>query len=381
LIIGIFLLNVSAYQFGFSTFVHADTNKENVFLPNVREFEYITIFEGEFEYITMNEWDIDYNYNGIKYSKRSKYEILNVDFEENYFNVKLTSTLSLISSYGMEVKRIAIKSGSYEVEQFPFSNERDFEIVVDRKIDLTTGKVISFLSDSFEDKEIFLVCMIDAKEEESSWFLSSFSIGVIPFPWQFVFQQVNYSSWDTMNITTNSGVFNCYPVKHDNGVAYFDTETNLRIQFLSNYTVGRQNATSISTLSKIVRDRIKIVKGGASSAKSNVNKIETVWFQAAYDYDSEIFDESKGSLYVNNESMTWSSKNNRWEKEFTVENPQKVQYRITNVQDEMFGLTLISDEVGPVAIEWVSQGIPGFPLVSVMVGVLIWIIMLRLRHN
>jgi len=50
-------------------------------------------------------------------------------------------------------------------------------------------------------------------------------------------------------------------------------------------------------------DRLKIVDGGVSSDTTTVKKIETVWFKAEYEYDHEVFTGSKGLLLVNGESM------------------------------------------------------------------------------
>ena len=51
-------------------------------------------------------------------------------------------------------------------------------------------------------------------------------------------------------------------------------------------------------------DRIKIVEGGVSANVSVVGRMETVWFKATYEYDNEIFDGTKGTLYVNGSAMT-----------------------------------------------------------------------------
>jgi len=99
-------------------------------------------------------------------------------------------------------------------------------------------------------------------------------------------------------------------------------------------------------------DRVKIVDGGVSSETAKPGEAVTVWFKAEYEYDSEVFDGSKGVLYVNGEPMEWSSTNSRWEKEYASDEPKTITLEITGVQDHKYGLTTYNDSVGPIILEW-----------------------------
>jgi len=128
-------------------------------------------------------------------------------------------------------------------------------------------------------------------------------------------------------------------------------------------------------------DRVKIVEGGVSKESTSVGNTETVWFKAVYEYDNEVFDSSKGVLYVNDEPIEFSSTNNRWEKTATSEKPVIKSFEITGVEDNKYGLTALNDVVGSLSIQWRSKGIPGFPYESIVLGVALGILLLWMRHR
>ncbi|MFQ5710885.1 MAG: hypothetical protein ACE5GD_03800 [Candidatus Geothermarchaeales archaeon] len=99
-------------------------------------------------------------------------------------------------------------------------------------------------------------------------------------------------------------------------------------------------------------DRIKIVDGGVTSSSTYVTQTETVWFQAAYEYDDVVFDASKGTLFVGGSAMTWSTKNNHWEHDFNFETPGARTFEVSGVSDVQHGLSTINDMVGPQSITW-----------------------------
>lgn len=135
--------------------------------------------------------------------------------------------------------------------------------------------------------------------------------------------------------------------------------------------------TFVSENATCIWDRVKVKEGGVSKSQTTVKKSETVWFKVVYEYDSVNFDGSAGELYLNDEPMTWSSANQRWEKSVSSEKPQEVTYRITHFQDDKYGLTSINDEVGSLMIDWIPQGISGFPYESIILGLIAVIIILR----
>lgn len=121
-------------------------------------------------------------------------------------------------------------------------------------------------------------------------------------------------------------------------------------------------------------DRVKVKEGGVSNSETAVKKSEKVWFKAEYEYNSEVFDSSKGILFMNDEPMEWSTTSMRWEKEYISDKPQTLSFEVTGIQDDKYGLKKFNDSVGSLSIEWKQQGIPGFSYESILLGLVIGII-------
>ncbi|MCW3995066.1 MAG: DUF2341 domain-containing protein [Candidatus Bathyarchaeota archaeon] len=102
-----------------------------------------------------------------------------------------------------------------------------------------------------------------------------------------------------------------------------------------------------STISpSIIWDRIKIIDGGLTNTSVSLGDRSTVWFKAAYEYDSSTFNNANGVLQVNASAMTWSSANSRWEYSYLASAPGTVALKVSSVTDNQFGLTKINDVVG-----------------------------------
>jgi hypothetical protein len=72
----------------------------------------------------------------------------------------------------------------------------------------------------------------------------------------------------------------------------------------------------------------------------------TIWFQAKFQYDDTIFDNTKGILYVNDLPMSWSATNSRWEYQYTPTTPGTKTFTISSIQDNSYGLTTLNDMAG-----------------------------------
>lgn len=146
-----------------------------------------------------------------------------------------------------------------------------------------------------------------------------------------------------------------------NGTQYV-TNSSGWVSFDATYdTVGKRVWTvehaygSVSC--SIIWDRVKIVEGGVSQTRANLKQTETVWFRAVYEYDGAVFDGTKGTLYVNNSAMTWSSGNNRWEHTSSFDTAGNRTFQVSSVFDSQFGLTSLNDAVGPLVINW-AEAVP-----------------------
>ena len=120
-----------------------------------------------------------------------------------------------------------------------------------------------------------------------------------------------------------------------------------------------------------VISRIKMVDCGASSNSVEVNKPVVVWYKAVYEHDGEEFNGDEGTLEVNDVTMTWSPTNERWEAEFTSSEPKTVTFKVTGVQDNVYGLTSYSEAASQPRVEWRQAGIPGYPTGSILLGVIL----------
>jgi len=99
---------------------------------------------------------------------------------------------------------------------------------------------------------------------------------------------------------------------------------------------------------------IKILEGVFSLPVTNITQIETVWLKVKYEYDGELFDKSKGLLFINNTAMTWSTMNGRWECEYGFSTIGNRTFLISGVLDTQYAIASINDMVGPLSITWVE---------------------------
>ncbi len=105
----------------------------------------------------------------------------------------------------------------------------------------------------------------------------------------------------------------------------------------------------------VIWDQIKILNGGLTKSSGNLGDNTIVWFTACYQYDNTAFDNTKGTLYVNSLAMLWSSANSRWEYPYTANMVGTTALKVSNVLDNQFGLTLISDVVSPLNFAVLDQ--------------------------
>jgi hypothetical protein len=77
-----------------------------------------------------------------------------------------------------------------------------------------------------------------------------------------------------------------------------------------------------------------------------------LWLTAEYEHDSVIFDNSKGTIFLNGEPMTWSNQNSRWEHTVTSNSLGPQVYEATSVDDKKFGLATIQDQARKIEITW-----------------------------
>ena len=106
---------------------------------------------------------------------------------------------------------------------------------------------------------------------------------------------------------------------------------------------------------QIIWDQMKILSGGLSKSSASLGDSVTVWFTSAYQFDNTVFDNTKGTLYVNSSAMTWSTTNNRWEYSYAVNAIGTTTFKVSSVLDNQFGLIGINDAAGPLNLVVLDQ--------------------------
>jgi len=122
------------------------------------------------------------------------------------------------------------------------------------------------------------------------------------------------------------------------------------------WSITGVNCSGISTYVQtapspsIVWDQIEISEGGVTEQSPTLGETTVVWFKTLYEYDSQVFNGTKGTLYVNGSPATWSTINNRWEYSLTATIIGTTSYTVSGVNDALYGLTRIDDRAGPQSV-------------------------------
>ncbi len=103
---------------------------------------------------------------------------------------------------------------------------------------------------------------------------------------------------------------------------------------------------------KIVWDQLEITEALTFDGLVPVNSVQTIWLKAKYEYASTVFDDTQGTIFVNDNQMGWSSQNKRWELNVTSDTVGSVMYAVTSFVDEQFGLSLIQTQDMDTRIVW-----------------------------
>jgi hypothetical protein len=102
----------------------------------------------------------------------------------------------------------------------------------------------------------------------------------------------------------------------------------------------------------IIWDRVNVTDQIVVDGIVQAGSAKTLWLTAEYEYDSAVFNDTGGTIFLNGKPMTWSSRDSRWEYTATsnVLGPQV--YEATAADDKRFGLTSINNQDGSIEISW-----------------------------
>ncbi len=147
---------------------------------------------------------------------------------------------------------------------------------------------------------------------------------------EYVTNQTGWISFDTSYDTVGRVVWTVTGVEYDNLTVYAKSVNDPFIIW------DRVNVTD----SILIDD---VIQAGWS---------QTVWLMVEYEYDSVIFDCSRGTVFLNGEAMIWSNQNLRWEHTVTSNIIGPQVYEATSVDDASFGLTRIQNRTKKIDITW-----------------------------
>ena len=102
----------------------------------------------------------------------------------------------------------------------------------------------------------------------------------------------------------------------------------------------------------IIWDRLNVVDSSYFDGLIQEGSPKSLWLKTEYEYDSTVFDGSKGTIILNGLPMTWSNQNMRWEHVVTSYSLGKQSYDVTSVKDELFGLTSVNNKDIEISIIW-----------------------------
>jgi len=96
----------------------------------------------------------------------------------------------------------------------------------------------------------------------------------------------------------------------------------------------------------IVWDQLEIYDYGVSDGRCDVGTAQTVWMKARYDYDDEVFDDSKGYLSIGGIAATWDAGNGYWYITVSKNTVTKVDYPSpSRFTDTTYALATITGSV------------------------------------
>jgi hypothetical protein len=102
----------------------------------------------------------------------------------------------------------------------------------------------------------------------------------------------------------------------------------------------------------IIWDRVAITDSVVIDDNVQIGSWHTIRLKAEYEFDSVIFNDIKGTIFLNGKSMIWSNQNSMWECNVTSTTLGPQRYEVTAVEDKSFGLTAVRSQEENMKIIW-----------------------------
>jgi hypothetical protein len=119
---------------------------------------------------------------------------------------------------------------------------------------------------------------------------------------------------------------------------------------VSEVKFGLTNINDVVGPQEVVWDRIKIVGYEVSDGRANVNSTQKIFVRAVYEYDNAPF--TAGVLKINGTDAFYDASMGRWSLSFSSNRVGKTVFKVSSVNDSVYGLSVFSDPNPPSTIIW-----------------------------
>lgn len=124
---------------------------------------------------------------------------------------------------------------------------------------------------------------------------------------------------------------------------------------VSNNKYGITVLNDITGSQDIIWDRLEVYQGGVVKERVDWNSPNTIWLKVRYQYDNTEFTKDCGSITLNGSlPMEWSSINNRWERQISLNRVGKLTFQVDDIKDGLYGLSSHKrlDSIGALTAIW-----------------------------
>ena len=105
----------------------------------------------------------------------------------------------------------------------------------------------------------------------------------------------------------------------------------------------------------LIWDRVEIYESGATVERAGPQVKSTIWFKARFAYDDIPLEGGSGQLHANRTTLTWSQTSSRWEMNVSRRVPGNATFLVSEVDEEIYGLTAFTDIAGPVTVYFTGE--------------------------
>jgi hypothetical protein len=107
-----------------------------------------------------------------------------------------------------------------------------------------------------------------------------------------------------------------------------------------------------SACQAIIVDMLKISAKDAADSRTDIETSVDVYFNITREYDNALFEQPKGTVYINDSAAIWDETKKYWKITVTQSSVGKWVYQVSNITDMEYGITAINDQIGAQQVVW-----------------------------